>query len=472
MKRFIPFDPDQPLLLPPDLRDALPAEHPALLLVDLVEDLDFSEIYDALPDERWGGKPGFDPRMMSLVWIYAYMLGMRSSRKVAKALVENIAFRMLANNQTPGHWALNNFRTRHREALGNLLNQTVSVAAGLGLVKLESVAIDGTKIKAYASKSKAMSYGRMDAREEALKREIDAYLDAVDEQDALEDEQFGVDGDGMSLPEGLRDARARREKIAQAKKELEERAVERKRKEQEKRRRAAEREGREYQPRDAAEDATPKDSDQVNFTDPESRIMKSDGAFVQAYNAQAAVDTDSQVVLAAGVSNQAADVEHLQGMTHETMAATGRTPKQVLADAGYHSQENVEQVEALGIEPFIPPDKIRHAEWRAQQAPKGRIPKALSPEDRMRRKLATKEGKRQYQKRQTSVEPVFGQTKECRGLRQFLHRGLEKNHHLFRFDMAVHNIWKIIRQIQRCFAPPTGARKSRMSPKNALATPA
>jgi len=468
VKRFIPFDPDQPLLLPPDLREALPAGHPALLLVELVGDLDFSEIFEGIPDERWGGKPGFDPRMMSLVWLYAYMVGLRSSRKVARALVENVAFRMLANNQTPGHWALNRFRTRHREALGNLLSQTVLIAASLGLVKLESVAIDGTKIKAYASKSKAMSYGRMVAREASLREEIDAYFDAADEQDALEDEQYGPDGDAMSLPPELRDAKVRQKKIAEAIAEMKQRAVKQKRKEQEKRQEAAKSEGREYEPRDDARDAKPKDRDQINFTDPESRIMLSDGAFVQAYNAQAAVDGDSQVVLAAGVSNQAADVEHLPGMLHETLATTGRTPKRILGDAGYHSRKNVAHVEGFGIEAFIPPDKIRHSEWREQRAPKGRIPKDISAEDRMRRKLATKRGKRHYRKRQTSVEPVFGQTKEGRGLRQFLHRGVEKNHHLFRFDMAVHNIWKIIRHLQRCLAPPAGSRKSRTSGSAAL----
>jgi hypothetical protein len=203
------------------------------------------------------------------------MLGIRSSRQVARALVENIAFRVISNNQTPGYWALNRFRTRHRKALGNLLAQSVGVAAGLGLVRLGSVAIDGTKIKANASKHKAMSYGRMDAREASLKSEIIAYLDACDEQDQVDDQTFGPDDDGMSLPKELHGVQARRNKIAEAKRELEQRARDRKQKEQDKRREAAAKEGRSYTPRDNAEDVTPKSSDQINFTDPESRIMVS-----------------------------------------------------------------------------------------------------------------------------------------------------------------------------------------------------
>ena len=455
MKRFIPFDPDQPLLLPPDLREALPEGHTALLLIDLVDQLDLTEVYERLADERWGGKPGFDPRMMVCVWFYAYANGVRSSRKVAQALVENVAFRVVANNQTPGHWALNRFRTTHSEALGNLLVQTVTLASGLGLVKLGNVAIDGTKIKANASKHKAMSYGRMDSTEARLKAEIDAYLEDCDRQDEEDDSTYGPDDDGMSLPEELRDTQARRSRIAAAKRELEERAKDRRAREQEKRREAAAKEGRSYRPRQKVEDAKPKDSDQVCFTDPESRIMKNGtGEIVQGYNAQAAVDTSSHIVVAAAVSNQAADAEHFQSLTTETIETTGRTPKHFTADPGYYSQENIEHAQALGSEPLIPPDKVRRSEWRAQQSPKGRIPNDLSQKDRMRRRLATKEGKELYQQRQASVEPTFGNTKHNRGLRQFLHRGLNLNHHLFRFDMAVHNALKILRELERQLAPP------------------
>jgi transposase len=207
--RFIPFDPNQPLLLPPDLRDALPAGHPALLVGELVDQLDLSEIEDALPDERLGGAPAFDPRMLLRVWIYAYLTGVRSSRKLAQAIVENVAFRVLSHNATPGYWALNRFRTRHHAALGNLLVQTIALAADLGLVKLASVAIDGTKIRANASKHKALSYARMDAREAKLRAEVEAYLRSVEEQDEDDERSLGPDDDRMSLPPESRDSRWR-----------------------------------------------------------------------------------------------------------------------------------------------------------------------------------------------------------------------------------------------------------------------
>ena len=467
VKRFIPFDPDQPLLLPPDLRDALPAGHTALLLLDLVEALDLSEVHAGIAEEQWGGKPGFDPRVMVRVWIYAYAVGLRSSRKVQQALIENVAFRVVAHNQTPGYWALNRFRTQHREALGNLLAQTVRMALGLGLVRLGNVAIDGTKVRANASKHKAMSYGRMDAAEARLKAEVDAYLDTCDQQDDRDDEVFGPDDDGMSLPVGLRDRQVRRNKIAAAKRELEQRARERRAREQEQRREAAAVEGRAYEPRDKIEDATPKDSDQINFTDPESRIMQRDGAFVQAFNAQAAVDTSSHIVLAAGVSNVAPDAQHFAGLVNETIATTGRVPELFSADAGYHSIKNVAYASAVGSDALIPPDRIRRSEWHAQQAPTGEIPNDLSIPDLMRRRLATPEGKRLYLQRQASVEPVFGATKGARGLRQFLHRGLHKNHHLFRFDMVVHNVLKILRQAQRQPTQPPSTPSAPQPPQPA-----
>ena len=466
MKRFIPFDPDQPLLLPPDLRDALPAGHTALLLLDLVEALDLSEVHAGIAEEQWGGKPGFDPRVMVRVWIYAYAMGLRSSRKVQQALIENVAFRVIAHNQTPGYWALNRFRTQHRVALGNLLAQTVTMAMGLGLVKLGNVAIDGTKVRANASKHKAMSYGRMDAAEARLKAEIDAYLESCDQQDERDDEVFGPDDDGMSLPVGLRDRQVRRNKIAIAKRELEQRARDRRAREQEQRREAAAAEGRGYEPRDKIEDAVPKGSDQINFTDPESRIMlSSEGAFVQAFNAQAAVDASSHIVLAAGVSSVAPDAEHFPGLVNETIATTGCVPELFTADAGYHSSKNVAHASAVGSDALIPPDKIRRSEWHAQQAPAGAIPDGLSVKDRMRLRLATKEGKRAYLQRQASVEPVFGATKGARGLRQFLHRGLHKNHHLFRFDMAVHNVLKILRHAPCRLAQPPSRPSGRPRPE-------
>jgi transposase len=473
--RFIPFDPNQPLLLPPDLREALPVGHPALLVGELVDQLDLSEIESLLPDERLGGAPAFDPRMLLRVWIYAYLTGVRSSRKLAQAIVESVPLRVLAHNTTPGYWALNRFRTRHRAALGNLLVQTVSLAAGLGLVKLASVAVDGTKIKANASKHKAMSYARMDAREAKLRAEVEAYLRSVDEQDEDDERTLGPDDDGMSLPPELRDVQARRRKIAEAKRELERRARERVAREQAKRAAAAAKEGRAYAPRQRSEDVIPKGTDQINFTDPESRIMQRSGAFVQAFNAQAAVDADTHVVVAALVTNQPVDVEQLRELTDQTTLNTGRTPERFVADAGYYSDDNVQHVQDLGAEALIPPQKVRHSVWREQTSPRGRIPAGLSRAERMRRRLATKAGKRLYLQRQASVEPVFGTTRSARGLQQFHHRGLEKNHHLWRFDLAVHNLMKIIGHLRAAIPPtkpPITRRRGTPYPFSPAGTPA
>lgn len=470
MARFIPFDPNQPLLLPPDLRGSLPVGHPALLVGELVDQLDLSEIEMGLPDERLGGAPAFDPRMLLRVWIYAYLTGVRSSRKLAQAIVESVPFRVLAHNTTPGYWALNRFRTRHRAALGNLLVQTVQLAADLGLVKLASVAIDGTKIKANASKHKAMSYARMDTREAKLRAEVEAYLRSVDDQDEDDERTLGPDDDGMSLPPELRDVQARRQRIAEAKRELERRARERAAREQAKRAAAAAKEGRAYAPRQRSEDAVPRGSDQINFTDPESRIMQRSGAFVQAYNAQAAVDVDTHIVLAGLLTNQPVDVEQLQALTNQTVLNTGGTPERFLADAGYYSDDNVQHVHDLGAEALIPPEKVRHSVWREQTSPKGRIPANLSRADRMRRRLATKAGKRLYLQRQASVEPVFGTTRHARGLQQFHHRGLEKNHHLWRLDLAVHNLMKIITHLRAAMAPTSSPRTRRRTARSGAAT--
>ena len=467
MKRFIAFDPDQPLLLPVDLRGALPAGHAALLLADIAEQLDLGEVHAGLEDEAFGGRPGFDPRMMVRVWLYAYLVGTRSSRKLAAALIENIAFRMLANNQAPQYWALNRFRTRHRVALGNLLLQTVSLASELGLVKLGVVAIDGTKIKANASKHKALSYGRMDEREAALRAEVEAFLRQSEEVDAEEDRTLGPDDDGSSLPPELRDVQARRRKIAAAKRELERRAREKVASDQTRRRERAQAQGKSYQPRKDAQETVPGAADQINLSDPESRIMTSAGAFVQAFNAQAAVDTDTHIVLAAMVTNQAADAPHFETLTQQVIANAGEAPELLLADAGYCSDENLACADALEIDALIPPEKLKHSQWRQRKAPRGRIPNAITPKDLMRRKLATQKGKRAYARRQGSVEPVFGITKQQRALRQFLHRGVEKNHHLFRFDMAVHNLMKIIKHLQR-LTRPQGAPQG---PPNRAARP-
>lgn len=443
MKRFRDYEPNQTLLLPPSLKEWLPSDHLVHFIDEVVEELDLSAIYASYREDR--GYPPYEPKMMVKVWLYAYCMGIRSSRKVEKALQEHVGFRFLAANQQPKYWALNDFRTRHAQALGSFFEQSVHMADHAGLIKLEQVAIDGTKLKANASKHSAMSYGRMNAEESRLRQEIEQYLRECDETDAAENELYG-DRRGDELPEHLNTKEKRLEAIRKAKRELEEEARRKAEADQDQRRKEAEAQGRTYRPRKDPKDAEPPAKAQRNFTDPDSRIMvNSDKAFIQAYNAQLAVDADTQIAVATELTNQANDGVHLPGLLDQVVANTGRTPQEVSADTIYFNRNNLRAIEELNAEALIPPEKVTHTQWREAKAPRGPIPKDASDEYLMWRKLRTKRGKARYTLRQTSVEPAFGQIKYGRGLRQVLHRGVDRVRALWRFDVTAHNLLKIYR---------------------------
>lgn len=442
-KKFREYNLDQQYLLPPSPRDWLPDDHLVHFIVDVVGSLKLRKIYRSYRGRK--GQPPYNPTMMVSVWMYAFCVGIRSSRKVEKALYEDAAFRYLGGNQQPDHWTLNEFRRRHTKALGDLFAQTVKLAARAGLVKLGQVAFDGTKIKANASKHCAMSYKRMTEEEERLKKEIEEYFKEADATDEEENKEHG-ERRGDELPDHLNTAQKRLKAIQAAKEALEEEARERMEADQEKRRQQAEAEGREYKPRKDPEEATPKPKAQRNFTDPESRIMpNSDKAFIQGYNCQAGVDAETQIIVAADLTNQAADHDHLPGLVDQVADNVGQFPDEASADAGYWSEANLAALEERGIEVFMPSKRIHHSIWRSTPYPRGRIPKDATKADLMMRKLFTKRGRERYALRQQSVEPVFGQIKEGRGLRQFLHRGIEKNRSMWLFDCAAHNILKIFR---------------------------
>jgi len=409
-----------------------------------VDQFDLTAIYDDYSQRR--GAPPYEPSMMVKLIVYGYSEGIRSSRKLERACYEDIGFRVLSANQQPDHWTISNFRRRHAEALGELFVQTVQLASEAGLVKLRHVATDGTRIKANASRSKAMSYAYMKREEERLRQEIEEYFREADRIDNEEDEKYGEDHNGYSLPEGLRTQEERREKIAEAMKRLEERARAKREAEIAEKKAEAKAKGRSYRPRKKAGDAKPKGKDQYNFTDPESRIMRSsDKAFIQGYNAQATVDAETQVVVAAELTNRGYDAPHARMMLDQVEENLARRPKESSMDAGYYSEVTLELHRERGIEPFIPPDKIRHNEWRKQKPPRGRIPKSATAMDLMRRKLRTKRGRECYKLRQTSVEPVFGQIKANMGFRQVNLRGQQKARSMWRLVCAVHNLMKIYR---------------------------
>ncbi len=443
-KKFRPYQPDQLLLLPPSLRDWLPEDHVVYFLSDAVEEMDLSAIYASYAELR--GQPPYEPSMMVKVLLYGYMLGIRSSRKLERALHEDVGFRVLSCNQQPDFWTIAAFRRRHHEALGGLLGETVRLGMEAGLIKGEHVSVDGTKIKAHASRHSAMSYGRMDREETRLQRDIEEYFADMEAQDRLEDEKFG-DRRGDELPEHLSTRKKRVEAIRRARESLEAKARQRAEEESEKRRREAESEGRVYHPRKDPQEARPRDKDQYNFTDPESRIMKSsEGSFIQAYNGQALVDTDSMMIIAGDLSNQAADSLHLLGLVAQYRELMGCDPKELSADAGYYSEAILARLQGWEVEAFIPPDKIKHSEWRTMTSPRGRIPKDATRADLMRRKLRTKRGRARYRKRQCSVEPVFGHIKEVQGFRQLLLRGQAKARSMWQLVSAAHNLWKLYRK--------------------------
>ena len=426
-KTYLPYDPDQQLLLPAALQEWLPDDHLAYFISDVVDQLDLSSITARYEGERRGGPP-YHPRMMVKVLLYGYCIGVASSRRIAQRLHEDIAFRVLAANNTPDFRTISDFRKDHLAALSGLFLQVLAFCQRSGLVKLGHVALDGAKVRANASRHKAMSYRRMKEKEAQLAAEVAELLRRAQEVDDEEDRRYGKDKRGDELPEELAFRKGRLEKIREAMAALEAEAQA-----------AAEAEGKEHP-------GVPEDKAQRNFTDAESRIMPGPGGrdFLQAYNCQAVVDHAHQVIVAARATNQSSDKQQAAAMMQETIDNVGAVPREVSADAGYYSAKAVDDLQALGVDPFIAPEQTRHGRV-VPPAPRGRIPKHLSPRDRMRRKLRTKRGRQRYALRMETVEPVFGQIKAGRGFRQFLLRGLEKVQGEWSLICTGHNLLKLFR---------------------------
>jgi len=426
-KTFRPYDPEQIFLMPAMLQDWLPKGHLAYFISDVVDHVDLSAIMSCYEEDK--GYPPYHPAMMVKVLLYAYCIGVPSSRKIAKRLEEDIAFRVLAANNTPDFRTVSDFRKDHLKALAALFVQVLKLCQRAGLVKLGHVSIDGTKIRANASKHKAMSYQRMKEEEARLEAEVQALLGKAGAVDDEEDRRYGKNKRGDELPRELAFRESRLKKIREARAALEAEA------------RA---EAEQAQGKGGKAASVPDDKAQRNFTDPESHIMPAPGGkhFEQAYNAQAAVDSANQVILAAEVTDQPSDKGQAVPMMEQVKGNTGGLPREMSADAGYFSSEAVKDLTAEGIDVYIPPDKMRHAH-KLPPAPRGRIPKALSIVDRMRRKLRTKQGRKRYGLRKELPEPVFGQIKQARGFRQFLLRGKKKVRGEWRLICTGHNVLKL-----------------------------
>jgi transposase len=419
-KTFRPYDQDTLLLMPPSVRDWIEPDSLAAFVDALVDELDLAPFLAAHDEPR--GMPPYHPALMLKVLLYGYASGVTSSRKLEERLRSDVGFMFLAGQARPDHKTIGEFRRRHLAAFGALFLDVLVLCQAAGLVKLGRVALDGTKLKASASRHKAMSYGRMAEREAALAAQVQAILDEAEALDAAEDAEFG-DARGDELPAELRTREGMLRKIREAKAALE----------------AAAREHA------GNPDALPDPKSQRNFTDPDSRIMlsKPDG-WIYGYNAGVVVDDTAQVIVATTLTAEATDSRALPDLVDQVEANTGRRPRRLLADAGYQSDDNLAALATKGIDAYVAVRRDRHGA-PPPPAPRGRIPTGLSARERMARKLRTTAGRAHYARRKAIVEPVFGQIKEARGFRRFNLRGRLKVSAEWQLVCAVHNLGKLFR---------------------------
>ncbi len=419
-KTFRTYDQDTLLLMPPSIRDWVDPESLPAFISDLVDDLDLAPFLAAHDEPR--GMPPYHPAMMLKVLLYGYATGVRSSRKLEERLRSDVGFMFLAGGARPGHKAIGEFRRRHLVAFHALFLDILLLCQEAGLVKLGRVALDGTKVKASASKHKAMSYGRMDEREAALEAEVARILEEAEATDQAEDALYG-DARGDELPKALRTREGRLRKLREARAALEAEAKE------------------------ESDDPTavPEPRAQRNFTDPDSRIMlsKPDG-FIYGYNAQAVVDEAHQVIVATSLTTEATDTGSLPDLVDQVETNTGRRPKRFLADAGYQSADDLEHLADKKIDAYVAVRRDKHSA-SPPPPPRGRIPAHLIPRERMARKLTTKKGRAHYARRKVIVEPVFGQIKEAMGFRRFSLRGKDKVDAEWHLVCAVHDLGKLFR---------------------------
>lgn len=446
-KTFRPYSPDQSELLPPSPREWLPTGHIAYFILDVVAELDLSPLM-ARYEAELRGYPPYHPRMLVALLLYGYCVGVASSRRIERRTYEDIAFRVIAAGQHPDHTVIAEFRRKHLDVLGGLFKDVLALCQKAGLVKLGHVALDGTKLKASASKHKAMSYERMKDKEQELTRKVQELLKAAEQADAAEDKLYGKTRQSDELPEELKRAETRLARIRAAKAalEMEAKAAHEAQKDSGKDDNEPPAAGStplpsHQVPTDAEGSPTPKA--QRNFTDPESRIQKTKDGFVQGYNAQIAVDEGSQIIVAQALTNQPPDVEHLVPMLEQVIENCGDVPKKATADAGYFSDANVMCTAQLGVDAYIATGRQKHGE---EEPPvRGRAPEEMTLKQWMSRRLKTKKGRAAYARRKAVVEAPFGQIKQVRGFRQLLLRGLRKAQGEWALICITHNLLKLHR---------------------------
>jgi transposase len=436
-KHYRPWKIDQTQLLPPSVQDYVPEDHLSRFVVALVrESLDLCEIEAAYASPL--GQPPFDPHLMTALLLHAYASGIYSSRRIARACEERADFMMIAAGDAPDFRTISDFRKRHLKALAKLFVQVLKLCQAAGLVKLGHIALDGTKIKANASKHKAMSYERMKRREAELAAEVDRWLAAAEAADVEEDAAHGSRR-GDEMPDWIADKIKRLAKIRAAKAALQ--AEARAAAQEEARRRAEAEEKRIAEGRKKngkspePPDAEPDGKAQKNFTDPESRILKSKDGFIQGYNAQAAVDGEAQIIVAHGLTQSSCDHDQLEPLLDGVEANTGRRPDEASADSGYLSEANLAALQARRVAGYIATGRAKHPS--AGRCRGGPLTQA------MRRKLKRAGWRSRYRLRKQIVEPVFGQIKQGRGFRQFLLRGVEAVRAEWALLCTAHNLVKL-----------------------------
>jgi transposase len=422
-KTFRDWEPDQVWLLPPSLADLVPAGHVAHFVRDTVRSgLNLGTILESYGEER--GYPPYHPGMMVALLLYAYSQGVYSSRRIARGCEERLDFAAVTALQRPDFRTISDFRKRHSEALRGLFVQVLRLCRGAGLVKLGHVALDGTKVKANASKHKAMSYARMVEAEPKLAAEVADWLKTAGQVDRAEDRKHGAERRGDETPDWVANKQRRLEKIREAKAALEAEAQAA----------AADKPGG-----DGKDPPTPSGKAQRNFTDPQSRIMKTKDGFIQGFNAQAAVDATAQIIVAEALSNQGSDCPQLVGLVEQITTNLAAAPEQVSADAGYCSEDNLEALESRKIDAHIATGRQKHG----APAPEARPAQPQSRVAAMAGKLRAAGYEGPYRLRKQVVEPVFGQIKQARGFRQFLRRGLAAVQSEWSLICTVHNLLKL-----------------------------
>jgi transposase len=455
-KTFRPYDISQLLLLPPDLRQWLPEDHLALYVSDVVEQLDLSAILKPYEEGDARGQPPYHPQMMVKLLLYGYCVGKLSSRKIEQASYDDVGFRVLSGNQQPDHASIAEFRKRHLPELAKLFVQVLQLCERAGLVKLGHVAIDGTKIKANASKYQTMTYAGLTEAEQKLAATVARLLAEAERVDKAEDELYGPDKGGDELPEELRESKSRLARIRELKADLErearaaaeQQAAAAKEQNEERLRKAKERgkkPGRLAAVPDP-EQAVPRPKARRNFTDIESRMMKdhASNTFVQGYNAQLGVDAQAQIIVAATVVQAGNDQQQLVPLLVRVKQNLGQLPASVSADAGYFSAAAVTAEEIKSVAVHVPPNapEPQACEYAAP------LPENATVQERMWHKLKSKEGAAIYNQRKAIVEPVFAYLKHVRGFRQFLLRGQARVEAEWLLMCLTHNLLKMFRAQQ------------------------